>query len=1851
MEIVLKWLNDDLKLEPKVTDITQEFSNGYRFAEILHILSEISDEEFSEFSKDANDISSKKENFTKIKKYFQKIYSLEIREEEFDDIINLDISKATVILYRLKNSIIKKKIHFSDIETFAEKPNPEEIQKKVQEILDNQYGRDTKYKETNYRYSNGESEYNYSLVSESYPVSKNQFSNNNSIETVSEENIDSENSLTNNKEEKNFWKNKVENNKSMDAYNYLNKKKRKLSPIQSESNIRGTIKNKLKQISMTPMNNRNNKNKILKSAVIYSGEEEKKLKLYPNTQKKMHQKYIKSSDAVYDVNKDEALKMLREELKKKIENKKLEMKQKEEKSKKELYPCIYEVPEIDFCRKDRNIFNERKQAQMDLSTNKKKEPVFNTASRRLKYSKDLKESIYKKKSDKITQKFKIMFEKRTEELNNELEAKNQNSFKNKFKQRKSIMALNIDLSVNKNGFNKDVFFHDVNKIDYKSYDEAIQKKHKKMKNDFPLIKDIMYYILEYAEEISLYLSENDKKLIDVNDYINYSKVFMKKEPFREIIIDEEALALKQVNNEKKDIDINTLSLTSEEEFLVMDYLNIIGEWAPSRICLKAGGNFDIHICNPNLPADYEPTQIEIDDLCLPNSNVDNYLFGDIILEIFDNKYNDNENKNNDKENKWEYIPYKIALIGYPLSGRKLISENLVKKYCNLKVYSCQKILRDYYEHYKNITEPIDVENNPKYKNMKPNQIEQLKTERQKQIEEYQPIINMIQSYIDIMNNDEIKLKIPNDELLLNILINKIETDFPKKSSEDLNKELLEHQTKTSNLLKQIEELKKIKASNPKPNPKDDIAISNAEKELENIKNNSINGFILVDFPTNLNQCNLLEKYLTGYVDDLQKPKTEKNKNIQNLSNIIDFRLHPNENISLKKSGIDFIINIPTNEEEISKRFSNIKYDPQNDKIYTKAEINDAKHPLDKKILERLVNEIPYLTKDIFEFYKKEYIDNIAKVNEFYNKFGKEVELDENNILNIDETNETIKTYQNVDLEEKIEKIDDKNNTTKTQNTDNNKDDINKILDFISTKLIDFLYNEKDKKEKKIYQEQENAKNITENENNNNANENNDRIQMPPEMQVSSKNITSNDITPPKKMSINNTTAPNFGEQRLINSILYNSNCVLEDLNNLDQNYTKNIGLFAHLVFNQRKDIYQRLNLIQKKYSEFLNYQTKKKKLIHIYVTKYNSFFKTHPKLFLSQKAIDEFSKDIEELDKNLWLLLIEKEKESLHEMYTIKSIGFIENELVQFYNNIRNLFILETKKFIKMINSIIDLYKIKNDKPAEIKENDETENHAPVENKNNDFDEDINNILNGEVKVEFKKNSSKDVSKIENIDTSKIDMESTEKMDNIISNIEKNVNLFYENGIIYMFSLIEKTENSIKCMQEALTQHLKKRGKSKKKNLDNTTNSSMLVNLLGSQKGMNTLGDENLFLFSQTEKIRNMFKNEKNKYKYRINLIKTYTQKYIHIIYKTTKNVYENVDGWVIKSVQLQNKAQKEVIEKLRNILDNKKLIDEEKEINCIEMDAFEKKDEEEEIKIKPFGENNNEVKKEDIVYKKININYLIKENYIASNVDDVNIKNYKDDDFIENINDGDFYFDITKFYNLYGTVKKFEIEKGIISKDVLFEVFLKPYVMDKFDINSKKQDNNNENKKLEEDEEEEDKKNKKGKNEIILNGICHALKMLNSKQINNFLELYNVHIEHSESDNNTEYECYLRTNEIFTLLCLVGCNVLTQEEEENILKELNEKIIYEKFLNKNDFMSYNFWFEKNFEYQKEKKEGYILENCGMEIKELLFNIWKDEKGVNIDIKQLINVLKNTKYMTDVEYIKNKKYYEILFDS
>ena len=137
--LVLDWLNNEIKFNPKVINIIEEFSNGYKFGEILYKLKEITIDELKSLKKKAHTFEDKKSNFSIIKKLFQRLYSLEVREEEFSLILEKDSYKAIIILYKLKNSFYKKKINFSNIKLFINQPKPEEIQKKVKEIMDNEY--------------------------------------------------------------------------------------------------------------------------------------------------------------------------------------------------------------------------------------------------------------------------------------------------------------------------------------------------------------------------------------------------------------------------------------------------------------------------------------------------------------------------------------------------------------------------------------------------------------------------------------------------------------------------------------------------------------------------------------------------------------------------------------------------------------------------------------------------------------------------------------------------------------------------------------------------------------------------------------------------------------------------------------------------------------------------------------------------------------------------------------------------------------------------------------------------------------------------------------------------------------------------------------------------------------------------------------------------------------------------------------------------------------------------------------------------------------------------------------------------------------------------------------------------------------------------------------------------------------------------------------------------------------------------------------------------------------------------------------------------------------------------------
>ena len=1963
--IILDWLNNEIKLKPKIINIKEEFADGYKFGEILYKLKEISLEELKSLKKIAVTFEEKKSNFLKIKYFFQKIYSLEIREEEFDSIIEKDISKAVVTLYKLKNSINKKKINFSNIKVFISQPKPEEIQKKVKEIMDNEYFQENSNKENstqrnNKSKNNTNSSFNFlPSIEDSRKASQ------------GGEEIDDNESVFSKKES--YYKNKKSNKetKIMDynnikfeeknnhIFNSETKRKKFLPPlttIASNTNLVIVSQENKKNLDDADMYNTNisrekNINKkdtklILKNKLLLSEEKINK-----------HKKYF-SSEPFYDESKDEMLQLLKENLKKKIEMKKLFDKKKQEKIKKEFnYNKMYEVPEIDFFKPEKNPLFKKRPPTMILTFKDNNRYLINSSSKRTKYSDELKKSKELKKIENRKEYYRKIFVKNSENISKNL----------KFK--------NIDMKNDEQIlFNKAKYLKTVDKLNYTEFSEFIFKKHKQMKDDFPLIKQIIYLIIDYTVEAYFYQKDNDIKLLDIPLFIKLSSLFMNNQPAKEKVLDDEADIIKEVKKDDE-LDINKLELTLDEKYLIEDYLNFCGIFNYEKIFEGEiiSDKFDIHIVNDKLPEDYEPTQVDIDDMYFPKNNVDNYIFGDSILEILENKYgNTNINKNNkelketnNNKNKWNNIPYKLSLVGYPLSGRKTLAENLIKKYPNLKVYSCQKILRDYYNTYKRLSEEVDI-NNTKYKSMKPNQIEQLKQERQKELENFQPILKLIKPYIDQINeanseeddinkeknnentNNEInadninneksekkKFIPPNDITLFEILKNKIENDFQEKSEEEYKKDIIDYQTKILNINKQIEDLKKIISESNKPNPKDEVAVSNLEKEKQNLKQNYIMGFILVDYPNNLNQCILIENYLTGYVSELEKPKTEKNIVIQSLESLINFKLQPKENKTIKRSGIDFIINLSIEENKILERFNGLKYDPVNDKIYTKKEINDSKQNIDKKIIERLVNEVPYLTKEIFDYYKKEYDDNITNINLFYNNFGLTIHksIDLNNLLEFDDEKEIRKTFQNLDIfeNEKNEKKEEKMDT-------------NKIIDIISEKIINCLYDEKDKEDKVIFFSKHPELN---------TNEEIDRIEFAPEMEnneskIKKENENENNVSlgnTRRKMGTKKSTkrgiSSSMNEVKFINNIMENSNLVLKKLIDFEIYYKKNIGCFIHLISKQRNEIYLRLNLIQKKYRDFLNYKTQKKKVLSVFVKKYNSFFSVNPKFFYTPKAIKDFSEDIDELNNSLWSLINVKQKESVKELLSIKNSGFIENELVKLYKNMKNLFLIETEKFLEMIDSIINIYSINKDSEE-----------AEIENYKKDF------ILEGtihikyEIKNNIKKKDDNDLNEnnINNSNLSHISEASNEddfninlakSMNDLIINISKNIELFFINGMKLLYNQQKRTENLIKLIKESLMQGYKKGGRRKNKNNANESmNSSLMISMIGSK---------NIEPFGLEEKLRKMFQNEKNKYKYRIYYLKIFFKKYIDLINKTTKNIFNNADNWITQSVSLQNNALNIVIEKIREKLNNKKLINEKQDIEPIEMDSFEveqknaNEENKDEIILKPIDDKSVIY---NTVYNKINIDYLINDNFINTKVeeiDNINNNNIKSIQYAKSeINEIDFYFDINKFYYLYKNFKRFEVEENTISQNILYEIFFKQIVLNvyKDDSNEEKKkieekiENKNKEKEEEMDEEENEEKKKTQKKEEkkkkYLEAICDALKNINTKQIYKFLKLYQISKElHGNLDNNKsnndsnqnnddthninnkedlnndknnlekiteetekneeekekekqeiedeediskdkskddkkeikiEYETYLKLKEIFTILSLIGCEILTIEEEEKINKELSDKIIKNGYLNKNDFMEYNFWFEKCFEYQNDlnklnnKENEWIFEDHKdkkMNIKELLFEFWKDDNGNNINIKQFLLVLKIGNYMTELNNNHLKKYYDIIFNS
>jgi hypothetical protein len=257
------------------------------------------------------------------------------------------------------------------------------------------------------------------------------------------------------------------------------------------------------------------------------------------------------------------------------------------------------------------------------------------------------------------------------------------------------------------------------------------------------------------------------------------------------------------------------------------------------------------------------------------------------------------------------------------------------------------------------------------------------------------------------------------------------------------------------------------------------------------------------------------------------------------------------------------------------------------------------------------------------------------------------------------------------------------------------------------------------------------------------------------------------------------------------------------------------------------------------------------------------------------------------------------------------------------------------------------------------------------------------------------------------------------------------------------------------------------------------------------------------------------------------------------------------------------------------------------------------------------------------------------------------------------------------------------------MNRDVFYENFVKKYIFNKEhtfnDFDDIEDNNNQENDNLQKNYFKSNrvvfqKTNKDNANSNKFPTICKALKSLTSKNIKKLFSLFQFTPPSNEEQKieNQEYDKYIDTSKIFTILALIGADILTEHREKELMRELKFKLVKNKFLAKHEFIRHKFWFENNFHFNDfciiNKKNSVTLsktprkitrqktknftnspfkaerknkedEQKNFNIKDLLYNIWLDEKENMFNFREFLDVLRISNYTT-----KSDKDEEIYFD-
>ena len=885
-----------------------------------------------------------------------------------------------------------------------------------------------------------------------------------------------------------------------------------------------------------------------------------------------------------------------------------------------------------------------------------------------------------------------------------------------------------------NIFDKESFYEEMNKLNYENFKKESNARKIKKEKKYKLIKPIINKLIDISDYISIYQENKGVQLLDNS---KWDEIMDKFKNWEDIYDNEEDEIISQDEVSEYLFDYG-YKLTENDNLIFFDYINYLNIFndliIPTSMRGKQYKYYELYdevynLLNNDVDIkEYEPNEDEIDNLILPKSpNFVNYKLYDIIEFVIKNKYNKNIksnliNNNNDINNqkgKYFYLPIKISIVGYPMSGKNIQSSLINEKYPNIKFFNPEEIFESKLAEYKELSIPI--EKSTKTKNMKPNQLEQFAKEREEKLEQFKPILNIIQPYYDYLEKKDHKNFLDLNEsnykediltdIYINLLIYELDKIYPddKESKNKLIDDLNEKYKQYISIKEQIEEIKKNEEESKKENDDKGKKIKNTQnfakdlenlnKQLESIIPSLYVGFIFINFPKNVKQAKKLENKITGYISEFEKPKDFIEEKLFSYNNILDINIKKNKHNSPQISMFDLFINFNITSEEVDNRYKNTKYDPGTKKVYN-IQINP---PSDKKVLEKLLPGKPNYDKDRIKNEKEMYDKNIYNLINFYKimtngnqKIYKNVDqMDTNYIqkinINIENSMNQIifeHYYKNIELViNDINKINIEENTSEKDNEDAKKEDNQKEEE----KKVETEENKVETEENKVQENKAETDKKEENEKENITKEESKKeIEKKEENSEEIEKRENENLS--KKDNENNKKRGSINIKEIKTSIYNFSEEISNQFEEFASNYGKTLINFIHFILRQKEHITLYLTQIQNDFITYLNRKTDKTNIAEIYVNKYNSLINDHPNLLNNPKVFNDLKEDIDDVGKSIWLNIQNKKNEDIKYLQNLKELGKVDNELNKFWEFVIIIIEAEVKKYLVTCEIIIKYY-------------------------------------------------------------------------------------------------------------------------------------------------------------------------------------------------------------------------------------------------------------------------------------------------------------------------------------------------------------------------------------------------------------------------------------------------------------------------------------------------------------------------------------------------------------------------------